>query len=205
VLLIAGVVIAIVAGRDSGSSIDAAATTPTTVEAATGTSTAGTKEPATTTATTMTTADLPATTVTTPVTVAPTLVITLPPPTTVSPERAAAVRIKQLVAQDQAQADSLVGWWVPQLSAKYVGLTYRGIHYTAAKVLEDHQIRRSRYGAILVDGGVFQFVNNSKPMTGWVITIVPTTFSTAADAQGWCDANGIGSDDCLPKLFPPRS
>jgi hypothetical protein len=123
--------------------------------------------------------------------------------TTVDPAPAAAAQLSALVAQDRPTADTLVGSWVVQLSAKHVGLKTDGITYGPVEILADHNNLRTTYGAILVDGGAFQFKSGGSPMTGWFLTMVPQAYASKAEALQWCTDHGLGSNVCLARQFKP--
>jgi len=105
------------------------------------------------------------------------------------------------VAADRATAEGLVGAYVVQLSAKYEGLEFNGVTYDNAAIVEDHLLYRDQYGAILVDGGAFDFEFNGSRMDGWYLTLLPTPFATRDDADQWCVDNGV--TDCFGRLFKP--
>jgi len=121
----------------------------------------------------------------------------------VDPEPAAAEQLQQWVAQDRPTADTLVGKWIPQLSAKRVGLEADGIVYGPVDIVADHEPLRATYGAILVDGGAFQFTTSGGPMTGWFLSIVPEPFDSKAEALDWCTDRGLNSNNCLAREFKP--
>ncbi len=123
--------------------------------------------------------------------------------TTIDPAPAAAAQLSAFVAQDRPTADTLVGSWVVQLSAKRVGLQTDGITYGPVEILADHNNLRSTYGAILVDGGAFQFKSGGSPMTGWFLTMVPVVYASKAEALQWCTDHGLGSNVCLARQFKP--
>lgn len=121
------------------------------------------------------------------------------------PVAAAAAQLQQLVAQDRPTADSLVGSWIPQLSAKRVGLKADGITYGPVEILADHSQLRTTYGAILVDAGAFEFTTGGAPMTDWFLTIVPEKFANKSDALKWCSDRNLTANVCLAREFkPPR-
>ncbi|MBI4884615.1 MAG: hypothetical protein HY826_11255 [Actinobacteria bacterium] len=119
------------------------------------------------------------------------------------PVLAATNQLQALVTQDRPTADALVGKWVPQLSAKRVGLKADGIVYSAVEILADHTELRNAHGAILVDGGAFDFRTGGKPMVGWFLTIVSAGFDTKALAQAWCIDRGLPHSRCLAREFKP--
>lgn len=119
------------------------------------------------------------------------------------PVVAASNQLEQFLTQDRPTADTLVGQWVPQLSAKRVGLETRGVDYGPIEILDDHTRFRTEYGAILVDGGAFQFESGGSPMTGWFLTMVPEPFSNRAGALKWCTDRSLSSGLCLAREFKP--
>lgn len=121
----------------------------------------------------------------------------------IDPVQTATEKLQLLIAQDRPTADTLVGSWIPQLSAKRVGLEADGIVYGPVEIVADHTPLRDTYGAILVDGGAFQFQSGGSPMTGWFLTIVPETFASKAEAVQWCTDRSLGSNVCLAREFKP--
>ena len=119
------------------------------------------------------------------------------------PVQAASDQLQAFVAQDRPTADTLVGTWVVQLSAKRVGLEADGIVYGPVEILADHATLRSTYGAILVDAGAFQFQSGGSPMTGWFLTIVPHSYASKDEAIVFCSDHGLGSNLCLARQFKP--
>ncbi|MCE9621320.1 MAG: hypothetical protein K8R99_03125 [Actinomycetia bacterium] len=121
----------------------------------------------------------------------------------VDPIAAATEQLSALVAQDRPTADTLVGSWVVQLSAKRVGLKADGIEYGPVEILANHEPLRSTYGAILVDGGAFQFQSGGNPMTGWFLTMVPQIYASKDEALQFCKDRGLASNVCLAREFKP--
>ena len=121
----------------------------------------------------------------------------------VDPVQAASDQLQTLVTQDRPTADTLVGSWVVQLSAKKVGLQADGITYGPVEILADHSTLRSTYGAILVDAGAFQFTAGGNPMTGWFLTMVPQQYASKAEALVFCSDHGLGPNLCLARQFKP--
>jgi serine/threonine-protein kinase len=124
---------------------------------------------------------------------------TVDPTVGVTPDPSAdpATELATLAAADlPGLRESLNGSWLPQLSSKRVGMTVRGTHYDEAAILADHLALRSAYpDARLVWSG--DWVTFSAP-DFWV-TMLAEPFAAAAGANGWCDAQGIGRDDCFAK------
>jgi hypothetical protein len=98
-------------------------------------------------------------------------------------------------ANDRTRAESLVGSWVPQISAKQQGLVVNGRTYTDQMILEEYLQARQTYDAVLVrsqDYSTFQ-----RP--GFWVVLVPNPSTTAAAANAWCTAQNFGPDDCFAK------
>ena len=123
------------------------------------------------------------------------------PTTTLAPDPL--VQLQQLVASDRATADTLVGHFVVQVSAKKIGLTVNGLTYGPADIYDDHQKLRSAYSAILVDASQFKFPSGGKSMDGWYLTIVTTSFPTKVAADKWCTDHGLPASDCFSRVFMP--
>jgi len=121
----------------------------------------------------------------------------------IDPNIAAAEQLSALVAQDRPTADTLVGSWVVQLSAKRVGLKADGITYAPVEILADHTTLRTTYSAIIVDAGAFQFTSGGSPMTGWFLSIVPQANPSKDLALQWCSDRGLTSNVCLARQFKP--
>lgn len=99
-------------------------------------------------------------------------------------------------AGDAPLAESMVGSWVPQLSAKNVGLVADGRTYDAAAIWADHQgLRAARPSAFLVWSGDY---TSFRSPDYWV-TLVAQPFATADQAIGWCTAQGFAPTQCLAK------
>lgn len=89
---------------------------------------------------------------------------------------------------------NLQGWWVPQIaSAKISDPAAGGLYATRHQELaEDHPV-------VLARGG--DFPSATLGPEDWM-TLVAQPFWTEADAQGWCDEQGLGPGDCLARYLP---
>lgn len=115
-----------------------------------------------------------------------------PDPGSQSPEQA----LVGLARGDTGTAESTVGSWLPQLSAKQEGLVADGQVWDSAGILREHEQLRAQYsGAFLVWSG--DYVSFSGP-DFWV-TLVNRPFATADQAIAWCSTNGFDSDHCYAK------
>ncbi|WP_433783317.1 hypothetical protein ACQPX6_25105 [Actinomycetospora sp. CA-101289] len=116
------------------------------------------------------------------------------PSRTLPAEPSAALQTQR--GSDAGVAESMVGSWAPQLSAKKEGLVVDGQTYDAAAILADHLRLRGEYpDAVLVWSGDY----TSFRSTDFWITIVNRPFATPEAANAWCDSAGIGPDDCYAK------
>ena len=95
----------------------------------------------------------------------------------------------QQVASDYYTAESMVGYWIPQLSsntdsasamAKFRSLQGMAGHYTDVFMVSSNDYSSFRY-------------------SGYYVTLIPRTFSTAAGANAWCDSEGFATDNCFAK------
>ena len=120
----------------------------------------------------------------------------------IDPALAASEQLQLLVTQDRPRVDALVGNWVVQLSAKRVGLKADGIEYGPVEIVADHTTLRDAYGAVLVDGGAFQFRSGGSPMTGWFLTMGPDVFASSEAATQWCIDRSLAPNVCLARRFP---
>ena len=101
-----------------------------------------------------------------------------------------------LSRSDAAAAEALVGSWVPQLSAKKVGMVVDGQTFDAAAVLADHQrLRTAHPDALLVWSGDYTSFRGSD----FWITLVGRAFPSGDAANAWCASAGLGRDDCYAK------
>lgn len=118
------------------------------------------------------------------------------------PEESAATLLSDTVSQDAASMSSLDGSWVPQISSKSVGLRADGIVYDEAAILGDYRTSAARYPqAVLLRSD--QFATFSSP--GFYVTVIGVPYSTAAQANAWCDSEGLPSDACFAKRLSSTS
>ncbi|WP_285634145.1 hypothetical protein [Lentzea sp. NBRC 102530] len=128
-------------------------------------------------------------------------VTTVPPTTTTQPDvftsdALARQALDQRVARDRASVNALVGVWIPQLSSKKYGLVVNSATFGYQEIWADYRAVQRRYPeALLLWSGEFASYDGKD---FWV-TVVPRTFSEGAEANSWCDAQGIGKDDCYAK------
>ncbi len=162
-----------------------------------GDDTAATPSSAATIAATTPTETPPAQTQPTPTdTVAtPTTPATTAPPPEVIPTDPLEL-LEFLRAQDFARAESLVGQWVPQVSAKRPGIEADGIVYQLPDIVALHAQLQQRFDALLLFSADFNYQSSNL----W-ISIVPIGSAQPGDALQFCVDNGIDQDNCFAKFI----
>ena len=86
--------------------------------------------------------------------------------------------------------------WVPQLSAKRLGVVDQGIVWDNATTLREHLQLRERYHARLLWSGEWSTFSTSN---FWV-TVAGITFPTSAGTLAWCTSQGFDRDHCFAKI-----
>jgi hypothetical protein len=120
------------------------------------------------------------------------------PTTVVDNEAAAQAALNQQVAQDRPSVDGLVGYWVPQLSSKRVGMVANGIAYDYNAIWQDFQSLQGRYpNALLLWSGDYV----SYASSNFWVTVIPAAYPDGPSANTWCDGEGIGANDCYAKFL----
>lgn len=108
------------------------------------------------------------------------------------------VALQQQVDADRPQVEALVGYWVPQLSSKTVGLEADGIVYDDRAILDHVDSLKARYPqALLLRSDDY----TSYEKGGYWVVVMPVTYPDGAGANSWCDAQGIDPDQCYAKLL----
>jgi serine/threonine-protein kinase len=117
---------------------------------------------------------------------------TVPP--TPTDEASAQAALQQQVSADSSSVEQLVGSWVPELSAKKVGLVVNGVTFDYQAILADYQQQAAAHpGALLLRSDDY---TNFK-LSGFWITVAPQSFNNPADANSWCDSQNIDANDCF--------
>ena len=102
--------------------------------------------------------------------------------------------LEQIRAQDAPAVESLADSWVAQLSARPAGTPTADRAATDAAVLSGHEALRKRYpGSVLLWSPDWNYAGRS-----W-ITVMNKRFSTAEEANTWCDRNRFAPQDCFAK------
>ncbi|MET8850709.1 hypothetical protein [Amycolatopsis sp. NPDC004625] len=109
-------------------------------------------------------------------------------------ESLAKTELEQQVVNDQAEVEALLGSWVPELSAKKVGLVVSGTTFDYRTILaEYHHLVGVYPHALLLKSQDYTTFR----LPDYWITVVAVPFPSAAAANGWCDSMRIGPSDCL--------
>lgn len=105
-------------------------------------------------------------------------------------------QLETQVQRDRADVEAVVGAWVPQVGSKQVGTVDRGTVYDEAAIWADVVAAKARYPEtrLLRSDDYSSFKRG-----GFWVLVVATPFRSAADANAWCAAQGLGRDDCFAK------
>ncbi|MGI9003337.1 MAG: hypothetical protein ACR2GH_17045 [Pseudonocardia sp.] len=104
--------------------------------------------------------------------------------------------LQQQALDDAATVEGLVGYWVPQVSSKDLGTVAGGRSFGYPEILTDFQSWKAAFpDAVLLRSDDFSSFSSA----GYWVTMIPRTFSTAQEANGWCDEQQIPADDCFAK------
>lgn len=117
------------------------------------------------------------------------------------PVETAAAQLVLTIDEDRAAVDSVLGSWVPQISAKRDGLEWEGVTYDLPLIAALHRELDDRYGALLVSGADYNFQIDNAPMSNWFITIADASFPNPDGALDWCRDNSIDRENCAAKLI----
>lgn len=109
---------------------------------------------------------------------------------------------EQLQAQieaDQRFVDyDVIGYWVPQVSSKRVGMKADGKTWTEQAILDEHKQLRELYpDALLIKSDDYPSFKEK----GFYVTIIDAPNPTADGALRWCIVNGLDGDHCYAKFI----
>lgn len=108
----------------------------------------------------------------------------------------AQVALTARAAADQPIVDSLVGYWVPQISSKAPGLVVNGITYDDSRILTEYRTTlRAHTGAVLLRSEDY----TSFSRAGFWVIVVAQPYATPDEANEWCDHNDFPPADCFAK------
>lgn len=113
-----------------------------------------------------------------------------------APPSSGARYLSERAERDRPAAASLTGAWVPQISSKRSGMTVNGTVYDDVAIAEHVAELTEHYpGALLVRSS--DYASFTAP--GLWVVLVDASFPEAEGANAWCDAAGLGPDDCFAK------
>jgi hypothetical protein len=105
-------------------------------------------------------------------------------------------------AGDATAADSLVGQWIPQVSAKAAGLVVNGVTYDDGLIWAEFQKYRAAYpDALLVRSSDY----SSFRVPGYWVVVIGRAFATADAVNAWCAQQAYGPDGCFAKRLSHTS
>gem|GEM_PF-5670731 len=105
--------------------------------------------------------------------------------------------IESLLTQDRELASSLVDYWVPMISQKWVGLEADGKVFDQSEILLLDQELRSRYESIVLWSGDYSSFFRSDM---WV-HVIPRKYLSAEEALNWCRNSDLTRENCGAKLL----
>jgi hypothetical protein len=98
----------------------------------------------------------------------------------------------QQVSVDYPIAEGAVGWWVPQVGS------YTDSSSAMAKY---NQFESQGWPVFMVRSGDY----SSFRYSGYYVILVDNTYASAAEANSWCDAQGLSSDNGFAKRLSHSS
>lgn len=111
-------------------------------------------------------------------------------------------RLATQVGTNRAAVEQLVDYWVPQVSSKALGTVVAGQQFTNADIFDNYQAWASRFpDALLLRSDDY----SSFSASGYWVTVVARSFTTAEQANAWCDAQLLPADDCFAKRISHTS
>ncbi|OBB76198.1 serine/threonine-protein kinase [Mycolicibacterium monacense] len=121
-----------------------------------------------------------------------------PPPVTPDAERRSLSQLQAYARNDRAYVSLyLADQWLPQLSAKRVGLEAEGTVWDNEQILEEHLAIRDEYpDARLLWSGDWKTFDGRN----FWITIVGLTSPDYTDVLAWCSDQGFDRDHCIAKI-----
>ena len=117
-------------------------------------------------------------------------------------ETAAKDSLRWQADHDKSSVKGVSGKWVPQLSSKKSGMVADGITWDNRATLQEFLELRQKYPSAKLlyseDWPVFDAGGQY-----WV-TIAGTPYSTAAEANAWCEAQGFDAEHCFAKYIDTK-
>ena len=97
---------------------------------------------------------------------------------------------------------SVSGYWVPQVSSKRLGLYAEGMTWGSPDIVQEFFSLRQQFPQALLlfsdDWPVFDAGGS------WWVTIVGIPFTTAEEANAWCDSQGLDGEHCFAKYIDTK-
>ena len=115
-------------------------------------------------------------------------------------EASAADNLRWQADHDRSTVVSRVsGYWVPQVSSKRPGLYAEGMTWGSPAIMQEFFSLRQQFPEALLlfsdDWPVFDAGGS------WWVTIVGIPFTTAEEANAWCDSQGLDGEHCFAKYI----
>ncbi len=123
------------------------------------------------------------------------------PPGTDGDDAAASALRALITAGEPPAAQELGERWVPQLSAKRVGLFADGRTWTNETILDEVRRLDARFGVYLLDSARWPVFDS--PI--WFVTVAAVPMATPELALGWCRQQGFDADHCYAKRLSKTS
>ena len=108
----------------------------------------------------------------------------------------AEARLQDQRLSDRSALTAAEGSWLPQTSSKREGTTVDGTYWDADQIWSAFQSTSAQHPeARLVWSGDW----GSFRQGGYWVTVIDQRFTTAAQANAWCDGQGYAADQCYAK------
>lgn len=119
------------------------------------------------------------------------------------PEQDSADALRWQADHDRPTAlGTLDGKWTPQLSSKKPGLVADGMTWDNTSTLAEFLRLRQRYpNTLLLHSDEWPVFDEGGH---WWVTIAGVPFDTAAEANAWCDQQGLDGEHCYAKFVDPE-
>jgi len=106
--------------------------------------------------------------------------------------------VQQVALDNDEIRSNLTESWVAQLASARPGLVVDGVVFGYSDILSEHQAIRQRYPKVRLvwSGDWFSFSGRD-----YFVTVLGVPFTSAEQANEWCDSQGIDADHCFAKLL----
>ena len=109
-----------------------------------------------------------------------------------SPDRA----LEEQRDADRPALSGAVGSWLPQVSSKRPGVTVDGVTWSVERIWEDFRTTQQQHADARL---VWSDDWTSFRRGGYWVTVIDRRYSSASQANAWCDAQGFPADQCYAK------